>query len=280
MDISSVLSSENTSRQTPSKRAGTAVKSIIDSIISQSQQANASQDIAALSLVAKLRSNTADLRTSSNKLAYISSQTQVARAGIDDIRSSLTTLKSLAEQASKPNISPQTRERLSAQAEEFTGKIDIAVEGATFDGRKLLKGDLSGKNALSLKSALSAGNPQAESVRLSIDDLSSDRLLKKPLDLSSPEKAKEALGTINEALAQTAGARDDARVFQDAVDYISATLDSVAANQSAAQSLLPELDLAPGQGNGFFSIATLQQNVANELNKAQGVNASLLNLIK
>lgn len=281
MDISSIISPP-TSQQSPAKKSGAAVKSLIDRIISQSQQASASQDVAALTLAAQLQSNTVGLRNASNNLAYISSQTQVATAGIVEVRSAVKTLSSLAEQASKNNISPETRTRLNEQFKEFTAKVDAVVNATTFNGQKLLSGEISGDNALSLKGALAADNNQAEGVALSIGNLSSTNLFQgKTLDLSTPEKAKAALGTINEALGQVTAVRDEAITFQQTVNYIGAALDSVGANQTAAQSLLPEFDLLPTQENGFFSLANLQRDVAERLSQAQGnlLNPTLLKLI-
>lgn len=281
MDISSIIASNNAPQQSPAKKAGAAVKAAIDSIISNSRPASATDDVAALSLATQLQSNTIGLRKASGNLALTSSRAQVVSAGVVEIRSALKTLKSLAEQAGKENVSSETRARLNNQFKEFTAKIDAVVNATTFDGKKLLNGDLKGNNALSLRGVLAADANPAESITLAVDNLSSAGLFDgKTLDLSSPENAKTALKAVDTALAQVTDIRDRVNEFQRSVDYIAASVDSVVANQAASSSLLPELDLLAAKDSGQFSLVELQKNVAKAL-AAQGnlFNPTLLKLV-
>lgn len=281
MDISSIIASNNTSQ--PAKRPGNRNElqaAINNLLVGGNKKTSPADDVASLSLAEKLQAGAQSLKRVSVSLARTSSLTQVANQGLGKIESSLETLKTLAKQAENPQLSAEKRAQISAQFKEAAAEINKAVDTATFDGKRLLGGELTGKNALSLKGALTAEAGQTEGVALSIEDVSLSRLFKgKEPDLSSPEGARDALALASGALKQVNDIRTQVSEFQQSINFAAAQIDSAISNQTAAQSLLPDLDLVPTQENGFFSLATLQQNTSDALYKSQGVSSSLLKLV-
>ncbi len=280
MDISSILGSANNSTQ-KSSRPENGVQNAIGRLLGL-KKTSTTDTIATLSLAARLQTNATGLQQTSDQVARASSAVQTAHDGVKHIQASLKKLQALATQAKDPALTDAQRQQLNTQFQAAVKTIDETVNKTTFDGQRLLNGEVSKDKAITLANLLSA-NPSSsnhsQAVALSIDNLSSKIIFAgQTLDLSSVENADQALAAIGKALTSVGKTEHTVATFEKTLDVISANVFSALNNQLAATSFLQEDDLIGNTGQ--FSLANLQHNAQIAV-RAQGSNLSptLLSLI-
>jgi flagellin len=215
-----------------------------------------SASIVGLSTAAKLQAQTADIRQISANIAQASSLSQVAQADVSDIQDAVSQLQSLAQQAQADNVSTEQRASLNTQFQQIAQQINQLALSSNFNGRALLDGSLSGSGALSLETVV-GGEGSVGTGDLSIGNLTVSKLFAGgQLDISSKENAGQALTQIATALATLSSTSEDIGIFQSALDYASANIDTVVANQLAADSAIRDSDPLA---------ADLQQNASNAI---------------
>jgi flagellin len=195
----------------------------------------------------------------------------VAEVNVSDIQQAVSSLQSLAQQAAQPDVTEQARSQLNTQFQQVASQINQLALSANFNGRALLDGSLSGSGSLSLETVISGNSVAGGSGDLSIANLSTQGLFGGNLDISTIEGAGQSLTSLATAVDRLASVREDINVFQLALDYASANVDTVLANQVAAESAIRE---------GEPVSANVQQNAGNAV-AAQGTQLSptLLQLI-
>lgn len=276
MDITSILGL-NSNQQNVQRAGSGKLQAVIDTIVSNKRASQATDDVASISTATRLQSDESGLKQISVQLAEASSLTQVAADGLENIEGSLGTLQSLASKATDPALDDAARAALSAQFQEAAKAIDDAVSNTSFNGKPLLDGALSGDASLSLEETLTGSKGNTDDITLSIDDVSSTTLLgEKTPSLENVESAQSALTIVNSALKQVVGTSEAIQGFQEAANIVAAYVDSVTANQQAAQSVLQDADFTQ-EGN---ALANIQGNT-NKAVAAQGnlLNPALLNLV-
>lgn len=275
MDIAALSGLSNTLPGSNLQRADSKLRAVIESLVSGK---TSSDDVATLSIAVQLQSQVTGLKQVSSNLAQASSIAQVADDGASQIQNALGQLQALASQARNPTLNASNRAQLNTQFQNLLGEINRISGNTSFNGKKLLNGDLSGDNALPL-SGLVASESENLDGGLSIDNLSASSLLGgQPLDLLSADAAGTALGAIGDALNRITSVRADIGAYQSSVGYIAANVESAIANQQAAQSILQDTDFA--EASTQFSLAEVLRNASIAL-AAQGnkLTPSLLRLV-
>lgn len=229
--------------------------------------------VAGLSTVAKLQAQIADIRQLSGNIAGSLSLSQVAESGVSDIEQAVQQLQSLAQQVQSAPLTAEARAGLNAQFQQVARQIDTIATGTRFNSQPLLDGSLNGGSALSLETAISGNNVEGGAGDLSIGDLRTSALFGgQTLDLSADAIAGtvEALGN---ALVTLGNVRSSISVFQQALDFASANVDTALANQLAAQSDLADADI------GSQLADNVQQNAHAVTAQTSQLSPALLRLI-
>lgn len=277
MNITSLSGLTGLQQQQSLQKSNAKLSAAIAALVSGNKLTSASTDIASLSIASQLQSAAHGLRQASGNLAQASSSAQVADAGISQIQGIAEQLKNLVQQAASPILNNDDRKALDQQFKQLVQQIDQVASTTSFNGKKLLNGDLSGSGALSLDSLLSsAGN---DSGSLSIDNLSGANLFgNSPLDISTQNGVDRAFAVIGDALDKITGVRANIGSFLQSIDYAAASIDSAIANQEAARSTLQDTDFA--ESSSQQSQAILGQNAALAI-AAQGnrLTPALLQLV-
>jgi flagellin len=265
--------------QTSIQKSNARLQAALAGLVSGVKVNRPSDDVALLSVASKLASETSGLRQVSVNLAQLSSLTQVADGGAEQVQNLLGKLQELAQQAASPTVNADQRQALNQQFKQISAEINRFTENTTFGNRKLLDGSLSGEKAISLDDAIAAEAGEGTGNRLSIASLSTTSLFEgRSLDILSPESARAALSAIGGALDTTRSVRAEIGAFQQAANFAAANIDSVIANQQAAASTLLDTDFAEASTNA--SLSNLQNNAALAL-LAQGnrLTPALLKLV-
>lgn len=257
-----------------------AAQSVAAALFAPSNAPTTGDNIAAVTLVAQLQSESSGFRQITSNLAKLNTQVQVAEIGVRKIQSNLVKLRDIARQASDPSIDAPTRSELSKQFKALLAEIDGAVAGTSFEGKKLLDGSFSGPNALSLERQFAAaGQPAGDNNSLAIADLSLKGLFgtNQP-KIDSAQSAAAAEEALAKALAIVSATGESAASFRQLVDYIGAHFEVAAANQQALQSTLSIPDFT--RGDGSFSLFNLAANTQKALAAQGNIGPALLQLIK
>jgi flagellin len=213
-------------------------------------------DVASLSTAAQLQSQTASLRQVSANLAQGASLAQVADGGAAAIQEILGQLKTLAQKAGSPTLSPENRQQLNVLFNQLTDQVDSIASQTSFNGQSILDGSISGSNALSLDSLLgTAGDGDG----IAITDLSTSSLFDgQDIGIASAENALQAGNALDSASTQVASVRSNLGSFQQSLDFAAANVDSALANQESANSTLADNDFATASTQ--YASANIQQN--------------------
>jgi flagellin len=213
-------------------------------------------DVASLSTAAQLQSQTASLRQVSANLAQGASLAQVADGGAAAIQEILGQLKTLAQKAGSPTLSPENRQQLNVLFNQLTDQVDSIASQTSFNGQSILDGSISGSNALSLDSLLgTAGDGDG----IAITDLSTSSLFDgQDIGIASADNALQAGNALDSASTQVASVRSNLGSFQQSLDFAAANVDSALANQESANSTLADNDFATASTQ--YASANIQQN--------------------
>lgn len=251
------------------QRTNARLQAAIASLVSGTRLTQASTDVAALSIASQLQAQTSGLKQISSNLAQVSSLTQVADGGAEQIGAVIQQLQSLASQAQSPTLNPENRKQLNEQFQELTRSIDSIVNGTTFNNQKLLDGT----QTLSLDQVLDS--EVGDSTQ--IDNLSRGALLG-DLDILSAESASQAFAALGDALNQVTGVRAGLGAFQQSIEFASANVDTALFNQEAARSSIEDTDFLAAATE--LSQANFQRNAEIAL-AAQGnrITPAILQLI-
>jgi flagellin len=278
MNISSLSGLASLQQQQNIQKASSKLSSAIVALVS-SKVSGASGDVASLSVAGQLQAAVSGLKQASGNLAQASSLAQVADGGLSQIQNVAEQIQTLAQQASSPALNDENRKTIDAQFKELMKQIDKTVASTSFNGKKLLNGDLSGAGKISLESLLNYGANSNEYAGLSIANLASDNLFGSgELNLATAAGASNVEAVVAGALSSITSTRANVGSFLKTMDYAAASVDSAVFNQDAARSSLQESDFADAASSQ--SQATLQNNAALAI-AAQGnrLPSALLQLV-
>jgi len=274
MDVRSIGGLINSQSQQNIQKSTSKLQSAIASLISGTKSSTV--DVAALSIATQLQSQVSNLKQASGNIAQASSLAQVADGGAQQIGEVLNKLRALADRANAPTANADNRRALDAEFQSLVAEIDRLASGTSFNNQKLLDGNISGDKSLSLTKLLGA-TESIDNGALQIQSLkTSDLFDAKKLSIASPETIAQAVSALDKALNTVSGARASIGSFQQTLNFAAANIESAAANQEAARSILQDTDFA--QGSTETSLANILRNAQIAV-QAQG-NRLTPNLLK
>jgi flagellin len=277
MSINSLSGLTGLLQQQNLQKSSTKLSATIAALASGNRLTSASTDIASLSTASQLQSAVSGLKQASINLVQASSLSQVADGGAAQLHEITLQLQNLAQQSSSPTLNDDNRKALNEQFQQLVQQIDSIASNTSFNGKKLLNGDLSGSGELSLDSLISSGGN--DSAGLSIDSLNSSNLFDgKSLNISTQDGASNAFAAIADGINNITSVRANIGSFLQSTNYVAASIDSAIANQEAARSTLQDTDFADASTQN--SQAVIQQNAALAI-LAQGnrLTPALLKLV-
>ncbi len=273
--MSSISSLSGVSNYQPSTTSNAKLQEAIARLVGLPGLFPTSDSVSGLSTIARLQAQNADVRRISGNIVQSLSLSQVADSGVSNIQSAVQQLQSLAQQAQASDINTESRASLNEQFQQITQSINQIAQNTNFNGRALLDGSLSGDNSVSLETAISGIDNVAGAGDLSIANLSSSGLFGgASLDLLSAGNASDALAAVSNALSTLSNVSSDIGVFQQALDFASANVDTVLANQVAAESAIRDgEEFSPATNN-------VQQNATSAVTaQTSKLSPALLQLV-
>tara|TARA_B100000315_G_scaffold117295_1_gene107539 strand:- start:5072 stop:5920 length:849 start_codon:yes stop_codon:yes gene_type:complete len=203
-----------------------------------------SDDAAGLSISARLNSDMRALQKSVENISQGISLTNVAEGGLQNITNILSEAKALAVQASTGTLNDNQRSTIQSQISSLLNEVDRIVEGTEFNGKKLLDGTLSeGKPELNIQ--VGTENNSSSKVNLNvIQDVGTESLGIKDLELSSQSSAQNAIGSIDSAIQKVVDIRGSIGSVQTRLTSIAGTQKNVIGQLTSASSKITDADFA------------------------------------
>lgn len=226
----------------------------------------------AFSLESKIRSIQQARRNSQDALSLI----QVAEGGMNEVGNLLVRMRELSIQASSDNVSDKERQMIELESSQIKQEVDRLAQATKFFDTNLLNG--SGKDF-----SFQIGIDNDENNRLQFDssslDLRASTLGISGVDMTDIDNARDALGSIDEALVKMNEPRASVGALQSRMNSIIGNLNVYEENITAAKSRILDADIASETADMVKS-AVLQRAGVAVLAQANQLPVMALKLVE
>ncbi|HJP17390.1 MAG TPA: flagellin [Nitrospinota bacterium] len=224
--------------------AKSKLASSVSRLTSGNRILKASDDATGLSISSRLNSDIRALQKGVENISQGISLTNVAEGGLQSISSILSEAKALAVQASTGTLSDNQRSAIQNQFNSLMSEVDRIVDGTEFNGNKLLDGTLS-EDASELNIQVGTENNSSSKVNLNvIQDVGTESLGIKDLDISSQSSAQNAIGGIDSAIQNVVDVRGSIGSVQTRLTSVAGTQKNVIEQLTSASSEITDADFA------------------------------------
>ena len=224
--------------------AKSKLASSVSRLTSGNRILKASDDATGLSISSRLNSDIRALQKGVENISQGISLTNVAEGGLQSISSILSEAKALAVQASTGTLSDNQRSAIQNQFNSLMSEVDRIVDGTEFNGNKLLDGTLS-EDASELNIQVGTENNSSSKVNLNvIQDVGTESLGIKDLDISSQSSAQNALGSIDSAIQNVVDVRGSIGSVQTRLTTVAGTQKNEIEQLTSASSEIADADFA------------------------------------
>lgn len=223
---------------------------------SGSRIVHASDDAAGLAISESLRGQIRGIAQARNNAFNAVSSIQVSEGGLNEISNILIRQRELAVQAASDTVGDRERGFLNNESSQLNQELDRIAKTTTFGDKKLLDGS---GGTLEFQVGAFAGSDNIIKYDMKADATSSE-LGMSGLNISDKGDARDALQSIDDALAKVGQMRANFGAVQSRLDSTVSNLDVQHENLSAANSRIRDTDVA--KETAELTSANLLQNAA------------------
>lgn len=241
---------------------------------------SASDDPSGLGIAQALTSQIrGDQVASNNNIQQAQSMIQVGDAALGQVADILQRMRELAVQANNTGLSTNQSNALNAEMTSLKTAIDNIANGATFNGKVLLDGSLTGANAIQLQ--IGAQQTQTTTVTEFSNDYrqSGARLNVGGLSLTTAANAQQAQTDLDTAIQNLTTDRAAIGAKAQELDYLKGALDATIVANMDARSRITDADVA-GEVSNLVRQQLLQQAGASALSSANFAPQFVLSLLR
>jgi flagellin len=241
---------------------------------------SASDDPSGLGIAAALTSQIrGDMVASNQNIQQAQSMLQVADAGLGQVADILQRMRELAVQANNTGLSTDQSAALDAEFQALMTAIDDIALGATFNGKVLLDGSLTGAAAIAIQ--IGAQQTQTTTITQLSNDYQSGgaRLNVAGQDLTTAANAQGAQTQVDAAITNLNADRAARGATAQELDFLKGALDSTIVANMDARSRITDTDVAAEVSN-LVRQQLLQQAGASALSSANFAPQFVLSLLR
>ena len=255
-----MIINHNLSAMFAQRQSGMNSQSVQDNMekLSSGMRINrAGDDASGLAVSEKMRSQIRGLnqaaRNTSDGISLIQTTEGYLQQGQDIIQR----LRELAVQASNGIYSNEDRMQIQVEVSQLVAEVNRIASHAQFNGMNLLTGrfaNVGGTNVVTASMWFHIGSNMDQRTRVYIGTMTAQGLgIQSPnglphtasfISLSTPEKANNAIGVLDNALQIVSKQRADLGAYQNRLEYAKNGLDVGAENMQAAESRIRDTDMA------------------------------------
>jgi flagellin len=217
----------------------------------------AGDDASGLAVSEKMRSQIRGLRRAEKNAMDGISFIQTAEGYLQESQDIIQRIRELAVQASNGIYSDEDRMQIQVEVSALVDEVNRIASHAQFNGMNLLTGRFArftGENVVTASMWLHIGANMDQRERLYIGTMTAQGLgLQNPngpphtatfISLSSPDRANQAIGLLDEALKIVNKQRADMGAYQNRLEYAMKGLAVGAENMQASESRIRDVDMA------------------------------------
>jgi flagellin len=236
MRINHNISAINAHRQLSSNQGATSKS--LQKLSSGLRINSAGDDAAGLAISEKLKGELTGLEQAQLNVQDTVSLLQTAEGGMGTLHNMLNRMVELTTKASN-GVYDTTVDRVAIQDEidALIAEINRVSKSINFNNKTLLDGSFKDVN-------FQIGADEKDVLTVTIGGLDATALGLDKIDVSSPEKAQEAMQIVKDAINQVSRERSKVGATQNRLEYTMANLEETYLNLSEANSRIRDVDYA------------------------------------
>lgn len=248
----------------------------------------AGDDASGLAVSEKMRSQIRGLNKASENALNGISFIQVTEGYLQETTDIVQRIRELAVQSANGIYSDEDRMQIQVEISQLVAEVDRIASQAQFNGMNMLTGRFAqsqGENAVTASMWFHIGANIDQRIQVFIGTMTAAALgvrdvsSEEGLDLSTPELANRAIGTLDEALKKINKQRADLGGYQNRMEYAVKGLDVAAENLQASESRIRDTDMALRMVE-FTKNEVLQQAGTAMLAQANVQSQNVLSLLR
>ncbi len=248
----------------------------------------AGDDASGLAVSEKMRAQIRGLKQASRNAANGVSFIQTTEGYLQETQDILQRMRELAVQAANGIYTDEDRMQIQVEVSQLVDEVDRIASHAQFNGMNMLTGRFArqtGENTVTASMWLHIGANMDQRERMYIGTMTSSALgirnlgTKQMISIETPEKANQAIGSLDMALQKVSKQRADLGAYQNRLENAINGIDVGAENLQAAESRIRDTDMASEMVK-FTKNQILVQAGTAMLAQANAKTQSVLQLLK
>ncbi len=203
----------------------------------------AADDAAGLAISEKMRRQIRGLTQASLNAQDGISAVQTAEGALNEVHDMLQRMNELAVKAANGTNQSEDQSYIQSEVDALIDEINRVAETTSFNEKMLLNGSWSGGVDLQVGSEGTTGNRISVSIKsmdaagISVDTLKNN-------GVTSQSDAQASISVIKSAMTAISKQRSDLGAIQNRLEHTINNLDNVVENTTAAESQIPDTDMA------------------------------------
>lgn len=269
MVISHNLNAMNAHRQMKTNTSATGKS--IEKLSSGLRINRAGDDAAGLAISEKMRSQIRGLNQGSTNAQDGVSLVQTTEGALTETHSMLQRLKTLATQSANGTYTDSDRNLIQKEVSQLSDEIKRIATDTEFNGVSVLNTNKS--------IAFQVGNKKSQEIKIVMKTMDSKALGLSGLSLSTADKSKDALSTIESAINKVSEHRATLGSVQNRLEHTIASTDTTSENLQASESRIRDTDMAKEMME-YTKSNILTQAAQSMLAQANSAPNSVLQLLQ
>lgn len=246
--------------------------SSLSKLASGSRISQASDDAAGLAISTRLQSDVATLNQASTNATNAIAVLQTADGGASNISDILQRMKVLATESASGTVTDTERSYINEEFSSLTSQIDTIASGTRFNSQSLLTSN----NMFSSGVSVMVGSSSSDTIKITLQGLSTTDLGVDSLDVTSQANANTALTALDTAIDTVSNARASIGAQESQFQFSSESISTQVENLESANSAISDVDVASEEAKLASSQVMVQAAVA----AASSANSLTQNLLK
>lgn len=246
--------------------------SSLSKLASGSRISQASDDAAGLAISTRLQSDVATLNQASTNATNAIAVLQTADGGASNISDILQRMKVLATESASGTVTDTERSYVNEEFSSLVDQIDTIASGTRFNSQSLLTSN----NMFSSGVSVMVGSSSSDTIKITLQGLSTTDLGVGSIDVTSQTNANTALTALDSAIDTVSNARASIGAQESQFQFSSESIATQVENLEAANSAISDVDVASEEAKLASSQVMVQAAVA----AASSANSLTQNLLK
>ena len=248
----------------------------------------AGDDASGLAVSEKMRAQIRGLNQASENAENGISFIQTTEGYLQETTDIMQRIRELAVQSSNGIYTDEDRMQIQVEVSQLVAEVDRIASQAQFNGMNMLTGRFAqstGENSVTASMWLHVGANMDQRIQVYIGTMTAQALgvreagTEQILQLTTPEDANRAIGTLDEALKKINKQRADLGGYQNRLEHAVKGLDVSAENMQASESRIRDTDMA-SQMVDYTKNQILSQAGTAMLAQANSQSQNVLSLIR